>query len=352
MADNHPTEAACLLEQGASYHRRIGLEERASQGDPIFAGFKTGAFSLYFGDAPIYHFDLEGRWQRAFVNGTHYLKGLDASVQAIDRVREGANLTLKRRNLSYAETSDFDAVVRTTAIDLCARLDAERLDRVEPKSPKARTVESDELRDFLDRISRWDTAAWFAHRERYLSAYGPLPLLPPECQGAVVVQATLGHATGVAFGGGPASEPYTRSVTEFEGHAKDVARLWGRRLSQSRIVFLAGADVLHQPGEEVAGYLSAVGSTFPIESQNRERDRRWRTCRKSHTSTASTHFWITFRSPCPTGSAGMNLRRGDWSGSVSESSQATRTFSVCIKNAGTMKCSARLLPTSRPRQWA
>jgi hypothetical protein len=265
MADNHPTEAACLLEQGASYHRRIGFQGHASQGDPIFAGFKTGAFSLYFGDAPIYHFDLEGRWQRAFVNGTHYLKGLDASAQAIDRVREGANLVLKRRNLSYAESSDFDALVRATAIDLCTRVDAGSLDRVEPKSAKARTVDADELRDFLDRISMWDTSAWFAHRERYLSAYGPLPLLPPECQSAVVLQATLGHATGVAFGGALVNEAYTRSASEFAQHTQDVARLWGRRLLQSRIVFLAGADVLHQPVEEVTAYLSAIGLTFPIE---------------------------------------------------------------------------------------
>ena len=63
MGEDHPTEAACLLEQGASYRRRIGLKPRATSGDPIFAGFKQGAFSLYFGDAPIYHFDLEGRWQ-------------------------------------------------------------------------------------------------------------------------------------------------------------------------------------------------------------------------------------------------------------------------------------------------
>ena len=103
MAQDHPTEAACLLEQGASYRRRIGLKPIAAPGDPIFAGFKHGAFSLYFGDAPIYHFDLEGRWQRAFVDGTHYLKGLDATVHAIDRVREGPNLVLKRRTLADAE---------------------------------------------------------------------------------------------------------------------------------------------------------------------------------------------------------------------------------------------------------
>src|SRR5262249_14040615 len=83
------SETACLLDTGALYDTRVLL--RPANGDPIFAGFKAGAFSLYFGDEPIYHFDLEGRWQRAFVKGIHYLKGLDGAVQSIDRVREGAN---------------------------------------------------------------------------------------------------------------------------------------------------------------------------------------------------------------------------------------------------------------------
>src|SRR5690348_4085166 len=99
------TEAACLLDNGAMYGKRALF--RPESGDPIFAGIRPGVFSLYFGDAPIYHFDREGRWQRAFVGGTHYLKGLDASVQAIDRVREGENLVLKRRGLGYAESSDL-----------------------------------------------------------------------------------------------------------------------------------------------------------------------------------------------------------------------------------------------------
>ena len=96
-------------------------------GDPIFAGFRPGVFSLYFGDAPIYHFDREGRWQRAFVAGTHYLKGLDATVQAIDRVREGENLVLKRRTLGHAEASDLDAQVRAAALDVLDALGAGRL---------------------------------------------------------------------------------------------------------------------------------------------------------------------------------------------------------------------------------
>ena len=56
------TEAACLLQTGAMYGRRVLL--RPGSGDPIFAGFRPGVFSLYFGDDPIYHFDREGRWQR------------------------------------------------------------------------------------------------------------------------------------------------------------------------------------------------------------------------------------------------------------------------------------------------
>src|SRR5215472_8756265 len=118
------TEAACLLETGALYQRRIGLQPSDGSVDLVFAGFKHGAFSLYLGDAPIYHFDLEGRWQRAFIAGIHYLKGLDAVVQAIDRVREGPNLVLKRRTLSYAEASDLDARMRSLALELLADLDA------------------------------------------------------------------------------------------------------------------------------------------------------------------------------------------------------------------------------------
>ena len=114
---DHRTEAACLLETGALYRKRIGLERTAGDGDPTFAGFKHGAFSLYFGDEPIYHFDLEGRWQRAYIEGIHYLKGLDAEVHAIDRVREGANLVLHRRKLSFGEAGDLDARIRSVALD-------------------------------------------------------------------------------------------------------------------------------------------------------------------------------------------------------------------------------------------
>ena len=265
MADGHLSEAACLIEQGATYRRRVGLKPVDGHGEPIFTGFKPGAFAVYFGDAPFYHFDLEGRWQRAFVDGTHYLKALDGSVQSIDRVREGPSLVLKRNTLTQGAAREFDSQVRSMALDLIADLDAGKLGRVEPSSPKAIPLPPDELREFLGQIARWDAAACFAHRGRYYETYGPMPFLPPECLNAVVLQATLGQTAKFGSGRAPAMGPHRRASDEFRQHAREVAALWGRRLLQSRTIFLAGSDVLRQPEIDVKEYLTAIGEVFPIE---------------------------------------------------------------------------------------
>jgi hypothetical protein len=269
MTQDHRTEAACLLEQGASYRRRIGLKPVGATGDPIFAGLKQGAFSLYFGDAPIYHFDVEGRWQRAYVENVHYLKGLDAEIHAIDRVREGPNLVLKRRTLAPDEAGELDERVRSTAIDLLAGPIATKFERLEPASPKAQPMTSTELGEFLDRIRSWDSAAWLAHRERYRQTYGPLPFLPPECQNAVVLQATLGYGSRGGFGSAATGQASSRSISDFAQHVDDVAALWGQRLLQSHLLFLAGSDVLVQPLDRVADLLRLIGERFPIEPKTR-----------------------------------------------------------------------------------
>ena len=260
----HVTEAACLLDSGVVYGSRVLL--RPPTGAPVFAGFKAGVFSLYCGDAPVFHFDLEGRWQKVFLDGRHCLKGLDTRVQAIERSRQGTSLILTRRALPYAEASDLDALVRATALDLAADLDAGRYERLDPP-PTARPLALEDLRAFLEAATRWDAAAWFAHRARYLDTYGPLPLplLPPDCTNPLVLQATLGDESGRTFGSAPACRFHARTPTEFATHTGDVAKLFGRRIVQCRQVFLAGADALRRPLDEVAGYLDLASRTFPVE---------------------------------------------------------------------------------------
>ncbi|MDG3004309.1 hypothetical protein [Paludisphaera mucosa] len=258
-----PNEAACLLEKGALYTRREGLQWDGR--DLVFAGFKQGAFSLYFGDEPIYHFDLEGRWQRAYLRGRHYIKRLDGAVHEVERLREGGGLVIHRRTLDGAEARRLDEQIRGVAADLLADLGMERGRRLDPPDDKARPIGDVELREFLGRIAAWDADAWDAFEARCRRAYGPLPPLPPDCPNAVVVQATLGDRDGRSFAAGAVRDHAVRAPEEFEGHVRDVAGLLGRRLLQTRSVFLAGPDVLRLPGPDVLAYLDVVARVLKPE---------------------------------------------------------------------------------------
>ena len=253
-----------MLHTGAMYTRRLGLRPRATPSEDIFVGTKSGAFSIYFGDAPIVHYDFEGRWQRAFIGETHYLKGLDATTQSMDRIREGANMVLKRRTLSYAEASDIDALVRSYAIELSESLDTHTVEIIPPPEP-AIPLDQNELRNILDQIVLWDAPAWFSQREKYLAAYGVLPFLPPDCQHPAVLQATLGNRAGIAFGNAKPAEHYARTPAEFSKHVNDVGKLLGRRAEQCRNIFLAGGDVLTRPIGDLHAFLDIITARFPID---------------------------------------------------------------------------------------
>lgn len=257
----HRTEAACLLETGTAFPRRIGL--RLKDHELVFAGLKPDGLSLYYGDEPIFHFDLEGRWQHAFVSGVHYYKGLDSMTTAVDRGREGANLVLKRRKLSYVDTTDFDDLVRSTAIHLLGAIESKHVDSASPPGG-VEMLDIDELAGVLHRAVRWDAAAWFAQRERYREQFGEPPFLPPGSERSIVLEATIGHPRGVGFGGSTVPEHRVRSVVEFQAHAERVARIWGRRVLQAKSIYLAGGDVFTRPSADILGYLDAIAKSFPL----------------------------------------------------------------------------------------
>ncbi len=252
------TEAACLLRTGQLYPRRVGL--KPAGGEIVFVGVKHGGFSLYHGDEPHYHLDLEGRWQRAYVGGTHYIKGIDGTVHALERRREESSLVLHRRLVGFIAAMDLDARVRQAAIDLLSDLGAGRLLRI-PPAEGGQLLDDDELTDLLDRVTRWDTNTWFHQRELYHALLGAPPLLPPDAQHAVVLQASVFEPPSADGSGPPSLEP--RPLDDFEDHARKVVALQGRRLAQCRRVFLAG-DVLHLPLHQALGYFEAIARVFPL----------------------------------------------------------------------------------------
>ena len=292
MTEHHRTEAACLLEQGALLPPADRPQTAWDRGRSDFRRVQArGIFPLFWRCAD-FHFDLEGRWQRAFLENIHYLKGLDATIHAIDRVREGPNLVLKRRTLRRPRPPTSTPRVRSTALELIAGLDAGSLGRIESTSPQAQPLGSDDLRAFLERIGSWDSAAWLAHRERYVRTYGPLPFLPPECQNAVVLQATLGHATGVGFAGARrrTGHRHARSPSLTATHTT-----WPRSGAGGSCKAITcswrEATCFINPSRRSRPVTNAIGQTFPIEPRTREAPRIAPDDQTSLVSTASTRSW-------------------------------------------------------------
>jgi hypothetical protein len=261
------SEAACLLQTGALYSLRRGF--RRLVGDQIFLGVKPGAFSIYIGDAPIYHFDLEGRWQRAFIDGVHYLKSLDTTVQAIDRVRDGDNLVLKRRPLTTSEATKLDERIGALAIDLRNGLGS----TLEPLDPPegVRQLDDDHVQLLLTTVASWNGEVWSEQRSAYLNTYEAIPFVPPDSSSPVILQATLGPASGTAFGGEASTTYRERSIQEFADHVQKVARLLGRGVIQCRQVFLSGPDALRISPEAFLAYLDAAIKVFPIAADRSRR---------------------------------------------------------------------------------
>ena len=149
------SEASALLRSGALYPRRVGLRDAA--GGLVFAGVKRGAFSLYFDDEPIYHFDLDGRWQRAYLDGDHYRKALDQHVDLIGRSRVPEGIALHRRARSRVEIDALDDAMRSAALDVSVGLASGRYAVVPPPDP-GEALDVEDLRDLLERVARWDAA--------------------------------------------------------------------------------------------------------------------------------------------------------------------------------------------------
>lgn len=262
---NDGTEASQLLRSGNIYLRRMGLKSNA--GDLTFAGIKRGAFSIYFGDSPFFHGDLDGRWQRIYriEHDAHTLKSLDGSAHVLERVRVGKELTLRRRRLSFEEVVEDDAWVRDQALTLLESIARHELEWLPPPAG-AHALSLDEFGELLERISSWDAAAWFRSREAFLAAYGPssAAFLSPTCAQPIILQATREPAArfGWLFDSDPAIERVPGD--EFNAHCAQVARLIGRRIAQSGGLVLTGAHAMAAPFGEVRDWLEAAARQFPV----------------------------------------------------------------------------------------
>jgi hypothetical protein len=122
------------------------------------------------------------------------------------------------------------------------------------------------LLERLRPILRWDAAALAGDGARFRSVYLPIPILPPDQYGAVVVQATEGcphnQCTFCSF---YRDRPFrAKPAGEIRAHLRAVRAFFGEGLRTRRGVFLADANSLVLSPDRLEELFSALGEELPL----------------------------------------------------------------------------------------
>lgn len=102
----HEADREDLFAEGTALTTRIELV-LPGEVEPVVAGCRpTGAWSIYFGGDPCYHFNAEGRLRRAFVSGYLY-RTQGETLARLRRERTDEAVVLERTDLRAEELAAF-----------------------------------------------------------------------------------------------------------------------------------------------------------------------------------------------------------------------------------------------------
>ncbi|MFO0598674.1 MAG: radical SAM protein [Myxococcaceae bacterium] len=180
--------------------------------------------------API-HFDLEGRWTRAHFDGAMFLRGFDGVVLERFGADDGADLRIKDAAVVHARVVEW---VRQSA-----------------EAPAA--------------AREWDVDRLLGEAARFLVAYRPVGIVPPDRYRSVIVQATQG----CGFNGCLFCSLYKGQrhrvvpVEEFREHVRRVKTFLGSNVVGRRGVFLGEANALAMPLASLVADFEVLRSELP-----------------------------------------------------------------------------------------
>ena len=217
-------------------------------------------------------FDLEGRPTSWFRDGRTFKRSLASDVlgrRTVDGVRQRWKVPTGDAHALFARAHDVAAAARDalhagglqpTAVVAHARPSASEAGAA-PASDEVLA----ELDDRLRRSLAWTPARLAAERDRFAAAYAPIPILPPDQYGAVVLQATFGcswnRCTYCSF---YQDRPFqVRPPQAFAAHLEAVRALLGRAADARRSVFLADGNALVLANARLRPLFAAARQVFP-----------------------------------------------------------------------------------------
>lgn len=218
------------------------------------------------GDFENYTFDRAGRLVGAFAGGYNYRRGLDNRML---QKQEGAT-----PGLPYRRREWLDPVTVATFLDrmhtTMARLfDAAMTGELIPERPLT-LADRDVVMTALDCAARHDATSLQADAARFASIYRPVSILPPDQYLALVLQATEGcsynQCTFCSFYRD--RRFHVKTPAEFATHIAAVREFMGAGLSLRRSLFLADANALVIPQEQLLPLFDQINAAFSLPPGN------------------------------------------------------------------------------------
>jgi hypothetical protein len=163
MALEESSREDLLGEAKQLVHRVQIVSREAGDGDasgigaePIVVGFRdNGAFSVFFGEDPVYHFNAGCELRRAYSDGL-LIKAVNGRLASLRRERTLVETQLVRHELSDEERSDFIAAMSDKLGQLRAIVEGGKFEIGGQVPPDADVI--DEVRTWLRSRDGWPIA--------------------------------------------------------------------------------------------------------------------------------------------------------------------------------------------------
>lgn len=209
-------------------------------------------------------FDRAGRLYMAYRDGHTYVRGLDHTM--IEKRRPEGDPAAPRliRTLGESEKDAFIEEIRATVKGVSDAL-ARRSEDV-TLLLTARASSSEDVVAWLEKISAWDAAAYHADRQRFLSVYRPVSIMPPDQYLALALQITEGcHWNRCTFCDFYRDRRFRiKTNAEVQTHIRDVKAFFGDSITLRRRLFLADANALILPQEKLLPIFDLLHEEFSI----------------------------------------------------------------------------------------
>lgn len=235
----------------------------AAGAEPFLVSLQPGATAISRNRREVVSFDLEGRPSSWMVDGHTYKRSLASEIFG-RRTRYGVR---RRWRVDPQDAAAHFGRAGEVAAAAAAALERGELRRSEGKDrfrPLDR-AEAAELSRRLKRIRAWNPGRLAAERERFLAAYEPVSILPPDQYGSVVLQATYGcswnRCTFCTF---YQDRPFrVREAAAFSEHARSVRALLGAAAEARGSVFFGDGNALVLSNARLGPLLDVVDEVFP-----------------------------------------------------------------------------------------